>query len=201
VSVARPSAVGKRSAKRKGVPGCDASGTGYCSPAKSSRGNVTPAHEGITRAISSITASASRNGAGRPTRSESSTSTSRSARACPGGSHAFRTRWMRRSVFTKVPSFSANDEPGNTTSAKRAVPVRKSSCTARNSRPWNQRSACARSGSERTGFSPMTYIPFTGEPSVTISVIFRPGFSESASSATPHAAAKLRRAAGSATDW
>ena len=80
---------------------------------------------------------------------------SRSPRAWPGGSTAFRESWIRRSVFTNVPSFSANEPPGSTTSAHRADSVRKRSCTARNSSPWNHSSACATSGSEMTGFSPM----------------------------------------------
>jgi hypothetical protein len=40
----------------------------------------------------------------------------------PGsGSIAARTRWIRRSLFTKVPAFSRKVVPGSTTSANSAV--------------------------------------------------------------------------------
>src|SRR3989442_22751 len=86
---------------------------------------------------------------------------------------------MRRSVLTNVPVFSAKLEPGSTTSAYRAVSVRKRSWTARNSSSWNQCSACAMSGSEMTGFSPMMYIPRTPLSGFTTSVTMRPLLSES----------------------
>ena len=43
-----------------------------------------------------------------------------SGRACPRGGWAARTRCTRRSVFVKVPSFSANGVAGRKTSAKAA---------------------------------------------------------------------------------
>ena len=98
-----------------------------------------------------------------------------------------------------MPSFSAKEDPGSTTSAQRAVSVRKRSCTARNSSRRTHSSALATLGSESTGFSPMMYMPRTGLPSFTISVTMSPFSSERDSAGTPHAAAYSARVPGSVT--
>jgi hypothetical protein len=46
-----------------------------------------------------------------------------SAIAFPGGFSAFRTLWIRLSVFVNVPSFSAKHTPGKIISANSAVSV------------------------------------------------------------------------------
>ncbi len=84
---------------------------------------------------------------GYPMRPAMSQTIRQSSRASPGGSTALRTRCTRRSVFVKVPSFSAKQAEGSTTSASRAVSVRKMSCTTRKSRARRLFSAWFRSGS------------------------------------------------------
>ena len=80
-----------------------------------------------------------------------------SARACPGGGTAARTRWTRRSLEVTVPSVSAQaSAAGSTTSAISAVRVMKMSCTTSTSRPASSLRACWMSASESAGFSPMT---------------------------------------------
>ncbi len=79
-----------------------------------------------------------------------------SSRAWHGGSKAFRTRWTRRSVLVNVPSFSAKEAPGRTTSASSAVSVRKMSWTTRNSAPARALRVRSVLGSLRAGFSPIT---------------------------------------------
>ena len=56
-----------------------------------------------------------------------------SSLAWPGGATALRTRCTRLSVLEKVPSFSAKQADGSTTSAILAVSVIKRSCTTRKS--------------------------------------------------------------------
>ena len=68
---------------------------------------------------------------------------SQSDRARPTGWIAFRTRWMRRSAFMNVPSFSNEEHAGrNTDPNSRAVSLRKISCTITFQR--RERSARAR---------------------------------------------------------
>ena len=64
------------------------------------------------------------NDCGKPVADINSIRTFQSARAWPGGSIAFRTRWIRRSPLVKVPSFSRKLAPGSTTSASEAVSER-----------------------------------------------------------------------------
>ena len=80
-----------------------------------------------------------------------------SGRASPGGSTACSDRWTVRSVFVNVPVFSPQSAAGSTTSASRAVSVRKASETTRN-RPSCERIERIRwsSGSETAGFVPLT---------------------------------------------
>ena len=78
-----------------------------------------------------------------------------SSRASPGQSSAFRTRFTRRSVFVNVPSFSANDDAGSTTSAYfRVESFRKMSCETMNSQRSRPSSTWCAFGSVCAGFSP-----------------------------------------------
>ncbi len=79
-----------------------------------------------------------------------------SGRARPGGDTALRESWTRLSVLVYVPSRSAKDAAGSTTSALAAVSERKMSCTTRKSRLESACSICELSGSLIIGFSPMT---------------------------------------------
>ena len=79
-----------------------------------------------------------------------------SSRASPGQSSAFRTRFTRRSVFVKVPSFSAKLDAGRTTSAYfRVESFRKMSCDTMNSQPARPASTWWAFGSVWAGFSPI----------------------------------------------
>ena len=79
-----------------------------------------------------------------------------SSRASPGQSSALRTRFTRRSVFVNVPSFSANDEAGSTTSAYlRVESFRKMSCETMNSQLSSPSSTWCAFGSVWAGFSPI----------------------------------------------
>ena len=81
---------------------------------------------------------------------------SRSTFASPGSGAAERTRLIRRSVFVKVPSFSAKLEAGRTTSAYlRVESFRKMSCDIRKSSPSRPSSTWRAFGSVCAGFSPM----------------------------------------------
>ncbi len=82
-----------------------------------------------------------------------------SGRAWPGGSTALRTRWTRRSVLVNVPSTSANDAAGSTTSANSAVSVMNKSWTTRNSTASRARRVYPALASDTTVFSPMMYTP------------------------------------------
>ena len=101
--------------------------------------------------------------------------------ALPGELTALLTRCTRRSVFVNVPTFSANDELGNTTCASSAVSVMKMSCTTRKSSALSAFVVCATSGSDSTGFSPMMYralmMPFSAAGSISVAVM--PSLSES----------------------
>ena len=103
-----------------------------------------------------------------------------------------------RSVLVKLPVFSAKLEAGSTTSANAAVSVRKRSCTTRCSSAASPARACARSGSDMAGFSPMTTMPLISPrfAASRISTTVRPGFG---SSGTPHSFSKRARTASSAT--
>lgn len=80
-----------------------------------------------------------------------------SSRAPGGGSSALRTSCTRRSLLVKVPSDSHHDAlAGSTTSASSAVRVRKMSWTTRWSSRFSRRVVVWVSGSDCTGFSPMT---------------------------------------------
>ena len=73
---------------------------------------------------------------------------SRSPRAFPGHGIAARTRLTRRSVFVKVPSFSAKLDAGRTTFAKRVdVSFRNRSCATMNSSFASPSSTCFAFGS------------------------------------------------------
>ena len=102
-----------------------------------------------------------------------------SGRASPSGSSARRTRCTRPSMFVKVPSFSAKEAAGSTTSACAAVGVRNMSCTTRNS--TFSRAACANcpSGKATAGLAPRTKSAFSApRPAASsISTVFRPAFS------------------------
>ncbi len=56
-----------------------------------------------------------------------------SGRDSPTGSIAWYSRWIRRSVLTKVPSFSSEAAAGSTTSANSHVREKNSSDTTRKS--------------------------------------------------------------------
>ncbi len=79
-----------------------------------------------------------------------------SGRACPGAWTALRTRCTRRSLLVKVPSFSAKQVAGRTTSASFAVSLMKISCTSRKSSFSRLSMTFAWFGSLRTGSSPRT---------------------------------------------
>ena len=66
-----------------------------------------------------------------------------------------------RSVLLTVPVFSGQALAGSTTSARKAVSVRKMSCTTRCSRLASAWRAWFRLGSLMAGFSPMMYMPRT----------------------------------------
>ncbi len=117
----------------------------------------------------------------------------------PIGSMALRTRWTRRSVLVKVPSFSAKLTPGSTTSANLAVSVRRISWTTINSRFFRPAITCVLLGSESAGSSPMTYIPLICPVSAwrIISMRVSPGV---CGIETFQAFSNLSRLASSATD-
>ena len=81
-----------------------------------------------------------------------------SGRLSPTGGMAGRTRCTRRSLLVKVPSFSAKEVAGSTTSASSVVSWGKMSCTTRNCTFDSACCACARYGSLSNGFSPVMYI-------------------------------------------
>ncbi len=76
-----------------------------------------------------------------------------SCRASPGGATAWLILMTRPSVEQTVPSSSSCCDPGNTTSAKRAVSLRKKSTLATNSSFSSIRLMNALSGSETTGLN------------------------------------------------
>gem|GEM_PF-6396394 len=106
----------------------------------------------------------------------------------------------RRSVLVNVPSFSAKDAAGRTTSALTAVSVMKMSMTTRNSAESSDFSTWERLGSETMGFSPMMIRPFTlpCSSAFTISTTVSPGLGESG---LPQAFSNFSRTASTATCW
>ena len=93
--------------------------------------------------------------------------------------HGLAQRCTLRSVFVKVPSFSAKLAAGRTTSASFAVSLRKMSWTTRKSSACRPCSTWVMSGSESIGFSPMTKRALT-RPSIMasmVSVTVKPGAS------------------------
>ena len=124
-----------------------------------------------------------------------------SGRDSPTGGIAWRTRATRRSVLAKVPSFSAKEAAGRTTSASLPVSVRKMSWTTRNSSCCISLTAWLESGSVRAGFSPMMYRALMSplEMDGSMSVMVFP--TQSGRGATPQAASIFWRAAASVTGW
>ena len=113
----------------------------------------------------------------------------------PAASSACRPSCTRRSVLVNVPVFSGNADAGRMTSARYAVSVRKMSCTTSISSSASAWRACATSGSDIAGFSPMMYMPriFPACTASMISTTVSPGFG---SSGPPHSASKSLARAG-----
>ena len=121
-------------------------------------------------------------------------------RASPGSASAVRPICTCRLVLVTVPSFSGHADAGSTTSAWNAVSVRKRSWTTRCSSIASPARACAVSGSDIAGFSPMMYIPLIF-PACTASMISTTVRPFSASSARPHRSSKRARISSASTDW
>ena len=171
-------------------------------PSRSSRACVSPARIGVSDAISRKTDAAEewrKPFASIPSRSSvrraRSWTISQSGRDSPTGGTTRRTRWTRRSELVKVPSFSANEAAGSTTSASSAVSCRKMSCTTRKSSRSKASRACARFGSVSSGFSPTTYMQRMPprRMSSTMSVARMPS---PAGGAAPHSAANFSSTSG-----
>lgn len=123
-----------------------------------------------------------------------------SARAVPGGATAWRMRCTRRSQLVKVPSFSVKAAAGSTTSASRAVSLRRSSTTTRKSRACSARNSWFWSGSVTTSSSPIT-ISARSWPRRAASLMASEVNPGKAGAGRPQATEKRACTAGSAAGW